>query len=600
MSAPNRKGIGTGEALLVWLAIGALAFFGGGTYAAAHLGSRLAGLDAPPAHPIDLVVGLAKGEVPWPVQSTVVAAAVAGLLVVLAIVVLIAWFNGASKRARVDKAARYLGRGKSLAAFSEKGAQAKADRLGVKDAPGIVVGRVVSTGQKFVQSWEDLSIDIWGPRTGKSTSRIIPAILEAPGAVVSTSNKRDVVDGTRGVRALTAPVWVFDPQKIAQEEPHWWWNPLSYVTDEEKAYKLTQHFAVGSRVPGSKPDAYFDPKAEDILSSFFLAAALGNYPITQVYLWVTEQVNQEPIEILKQHDYELQYKGLESTLGLADKQRDGIFGTAEKMVQCLKSRNTLRWVAPTRGASVTTDSRRQFNPHDFAASRETIYILSKEGAGSAAPLTTALTVAIAEAMEERAERAGGRLPLPGLFALDELANVVRWAGLPDQFSHYGSKGLIVMAVLQSWSQGVELWGEANMRKIWSAANVKVYGGGVAEEGFLRALSDLIGDYSYMNVSVSSGKSGSSRSRQEGKERIFDVSNLAELDRGRAVVLASGAPATLVRTLPWYNGPHKEAVEASIQSYSPRPEVTAATVKTVSPPRNEPATTAPHSNPWITG
>lgn len=88
-----------------------------------------------------------------------------------------------------------------------------------------------------------------------------------------------------------------------------------------------------------------------------------------------------------------------------------------------------------------------------------------------------------------------------------------------------------------------------MRKIWSAANVKVYGGGVAEEGILRALSDLVGDYSYTNVSISSGKSGSRRSRQEGKERIFDVSNLAELDRGRAVVFASGAPATLVAPCP---------------------------------------------------
>lgn len=588
MSAPNRKGMGMGEALLVWLAIGFIVVFGGGTYAALHLGSWMAGIAAPPAHPIDLIAGLAKGRVPWPTEATVVACLMAGVVLALTIVVLVAWRKGASKRARVDKAARYLGRGKALAAFSEKGAKATAERLGVTDTPGIVVGKVVSTGQKFIQSWEDLSLDIWGPRTGKSTSRVMPAILDAPGAVVSTSNKRDVVDGTRGVRENTAPVWVFDPQKIAQEEPDWWWNPLSYVTDEEKAYKLTQHFSVGSRVPGSKPDAYFDPKAEDILSSYFLAAALGDLPITQVYIWVTEQVNREPINILKQHDYELQYKGLESTLELADKQRDGIFGTAEKMIQCLKSRNTLRWVAPTGGATVATDARRQFNPHAFAASQETIYILSKEGAGSAAPLTTALTVAIAEAMEERAERCGGRLPKPALFALDELANVVRWAALPDQFSHYGSKGLIVMGILQSWSQGVELWGEANMRKIWSAANVKVYGGGVAEEGFLRALSDLIGDYSYINVSTSSGKSGSSRSRQEGKERIFDVSNLAELDRGRAVVLASGAPATLVRTMPWYTGPHKETVEASIKKYSPRPEEPAV-----------PVPAAPAANPWVT-
>lgn len=588
MSAPNRKGIGMGDALLVWLAIGFIVVFGGGTYAALHLGSWMAGIAAPPAHPIDLIAGLIKGRVPWPTEATVAACLMAGVVLALAIVVLVAWKKGASKRARVDRAARYLGRGKSLAAFSEKGAKATAERLGVTDTPGIVVGKVVSTGQKFIQSWEDLSLDIWGPRTGKSTSRVMPAILDAPGAVVSTSNKRDVVDGTRGVRETIAPVWVFDPQKIAQEEPDWWWNPLSYVTDEEKAYKLTQHFSVGSRVPGSKPDAYFDPKAEDILSSYFLAAALGDLPITQVYIWVTEQVSQEPIEILREHDYELQYKGLESTLKLADKQRDGIFGTAEKMIQCLKSRNTLRWVAPTGGATVATEARRQFDPSAFAASRETIYILSKEGAGSAAPLTTALTVAIAEAMEERAERSGGRLPKPGLFALDELANVVRWAGLPDQFSHYGSKGLIVMGILQSWSQGVELWGEANMRKIWSAANVKVYGGGVAEEGFLRALSDLIGDYSYINVSSSSGKSGSSRSRQEGKERIFDVSNLAELDRGRAVVLASGAPATLVRTMPWYSGPHKEAVEASIKTYSPRPEEPAETVAAAST-----------ANPWVT-
>ncbi|WP_260680769.1 hypothetical protein [Arthrobacter sp. KBS0703] len=55
-----------------------------------------------------------------PVQSTVAAALMAGMVVVLAIVVLGAWKKGASKRARVEKAAQYLGRGKSLAAFSER------------------------------------------------------------------------------------------------------------------------------------------------------------------------------------------------------------------------------------------------------------------------------------------------------------------------------------------------------------------------------------------------------------------------------------------------------------------------------------------------
>ncbi len=136
MSAPNRKGMGLGDALLVWFAIGFIVVVGGGTYAAVHLGSWMAGIDAPPKHPIDLIAGLVKGRVPWPVQSTVAAALMAGVVLVLAIVVFVAWRKGASKRARVDKAARYLGRGKSLAAFSEKGAKATAERLGVTGHPG--------------------------------------------------------------------------------------------------------------------------------------------------------------------------------------------------------------------------------------------------------------------------------------------------------------------------------------------------------------------------------------------------------------------------------------------------------------------------------
>lgn len=51
--------------------------------------------------------------------------------------------------------------------------------------------------------------------------------------------------------------------------------------DEEEAYKLTQHFSAGSRVQGSKTNAYFDPNAEDILSSYVFAAAMGGLPVAQ-------------------------------------------------------------------------------------------------------------------------------------------------------------------------------------------------------------------------------------------------------------------------------------------------------------------------------
>jgi hypothetical protein len=63
MSAPNRKGMGLGDAILVWLAVGAIVVVGGGPSASRHLGSWLAVEPAPPARPVDLVAGLIKGKV---------------------------------------------------------------------------------------------------------------------------------------------------------------------------------------------------------------------------------------------------------------------------------------------------------------------------------------------------------------------------------------------------------------------------------------------------------------------------------------------------------------------------------------------------------
>ena len=50
--------------------------------------------------------------------------------------------------------------------------------------------------------------------------------------------------------------------------------------------------------------------------------------------------------------------------------------------------------------------------------------------------------------------------------------------------------IVLLTILQSWSQGVEVWGEGGMRKLWSAANVKVYGGGVTEVGTAAPIGDI--------------------------------------------------------------------------------------------------------------
>src|SRR5699024_11841911 len=80
----------------------------------------------------------------------------------------------------------------------------------------------------------------------------------------------------------------------------------------------------------------------------------------------------------------------------------------------------------------------------------TLYSLSKEGQGTAGPLVTALTVAVVEAAEtiassttDAAATGDGRLKTPLVGVLDEAANVCRWSDLPDLYSHFGSRGIVL-------------------------------------------------------------------------------------------------------------------------------------------------------------
>ena len=166
-----------------------------------------------------------------------------------------------------------------------------------------------------------------------------------------------------------------------------------------------------------------------------------------------------------------------------DKQRAGVFGTARKNVSFLADPNLGDWITDRH------DNRPRFDTDAFAASTDTLYSLSKEGPGSAGPLTAALTAAVVLAAERlAASSVGGRLAIPMVCPFDEVANVCRWRELPDLYCHYGSRGIILMSFLQSWSQGVDVWGEQGMRKLWGAANIRLYGGGSNEEGFLRDIS----------------------------------------------------------------------------------------------------------------
>jgi type IV secretory pathway TraG/TraD family ATPase VirD4 len=107
---------------------------------------------------------------------------------------------------------------------------------------GITLGRLLPKGPVLQSTWEDVVLAIMAPRAGKTTALAVPMVLDAPGAVVATSNKSDLLATTAAARIKRGQVWVFDPQGIAVFPQRFWWNPLAGVRTVPDANRLAKQF----------------------------------------------------------------------------------------------------------------------------------------------------------------------------------------------------------------------------------------------------------------------------------------------------------------------------------------------------------------------
>lgn len=520
-------------------------------------------------NPFETLLYLATGRLPWPPVATVVAVIVWVFVGVIGIGIRRFRRRSASKKFSIDRVQQYLAPEQDIESLSKKAVEADAakfmhpERLMNPEkagtAPGLCVGKVPGTKKGLYGGWEDTYLIIFGARMGKTSSQVIPAIVDAPGAVITTSNKRDIVDGTILVAANRGEVWVFDPQNIAPglDKQHgfqglsMYFDPLDRVRNDPEqmdaaAMALADIFLASARSDNSGGDAFFTDSGRDLLGRLFLAATVGNQPITAVSSWVNDESDREPITILSAYpQWENHALALAAMYDTPERTRTGYFGQARQMAKVLGLSSAERWIVPSA-------ARSKFDAAAFVRSTDTLYLLSKDDRGaSAGPLTSALVATVLEEAERYSEECGGRLPVPLVAALDEAANAVRWPQLPQLYSHYGSRGIILMTILQGYAQGERAWGKEGMEALWSTASMAIVGPGIRDTQFLTQVETLIGEYETWETSTSRSKDGISVSSSKREKKILTVAELAAMPRLRAVLLASRRRPILVETGPWW-------------------------------------------------
>ncbi len=405
----------------------------------------------------------------WPHTPTIAVTIIAAVLTGLAAALVIgaAWLTSRLRPAPADPVAA-LARNPRMRALTRqpvaraatglRRSLAGADPRSVDPAEaGLTLGRLLRPGGRpgpaVYASWEDTVVAFMAPRSGKTTAQAVPFVLSAPGAVIATSNKADLWAATAALRAARTGgrVWLFDPQNVTWQPQTWWWDLLSGLRTVEDAHRLAGHFVL--TVADEHRRDLWGPAAQDLLAALLLAAATSGNTLHQVAEWLNEPAVPTPIELLADAGFTAMAASLRGAQNGAAETRDGIYQTARTAAKAMTDPDIMAWVTPPRHRGLPV-----FDPGQFAASRDTLYLLSKSRS-AAAPLIAALSDTAMRAAERRAERLGGRLDPPMVVPLDEAANICRIADLPDLYSHLGSRGITPVTILQSYEQGVTVWGD---------------------------------------------------------------------------------------------------------------------------------------------
>jgi type IV secretory pathway TraG/TraD family ATPase VirD4 len=450
-----------------------------------------------------------------------------------------AGIRGLASRRQVDAAAGVKHLKNRAATLRPSLPQGEAGQL------GYLLGS--SRGRPCWASVEDSIFVLGPPRSGKGLHLVIPAILDSPGAVITTATRADNLTVTMAARARGGPVGVFDPQGLAAGVPSALrWSPVRGCEHPQTAMIRAAALCADSG-KDVESAGFWRQMTLTALRCLLHAAALDDRPPADLYRWSLAPASaRDAVDILVRSPAAATAwdRALDSIISADPRMRDSVWAMVGNAFSALADPRVLESVSP--------GPTEQFDPAQFLTDRGTLYLLgTASGAASTASLVAALVEDIVEVARRLASASpGGRLDPPLGLILDEAANYPL-PSLPALMSEGGGTGITTMAVLQSLDQARHRWGRDAAGAIWDSAIVKLVLPGVSNPDDLSGIARLVGERREREFSQTSASGGSHSVSTSVRDRaILTPATIRTLQPGHALLLLRSATPIMLTLKPW--------------------------------------------------
>jgi type IV secretion system protein VirD4 len=399
-------------------------------------------------------------------------------------------------------------------------------------------------------SVEDSLLVLGPPRSGKGMNTVVPMILEAPGAVVTTSLFTDNIALTLRQREKRGPVAVFAPS-LGQALPSAMrWSPIRGCEHPDTAQLRATALAAGTS-RGVENASFWRDKTIQALYPMLHAAAISGATTADFDRWCSgPALAEEAVTILRDHPRAVPgwADKLAEIINADPRTRDNMWAGVQQATKSLSNPNVLDACSPRPGE--------HFDPARFLADSGTLYVVGDDK-GVDGPLVAALIEDIFAAAKHLANTSpGNRLDPPLLLMLDEAANIAYLPSLPTMVSAGGGRGVTTVNVWQSRAQARDRWGTDAERAIWGASTVKLVLGGLSDAQDLNDLSTLVGTREERTDTASVNGDGSRSTSMSWREvPIMRPEQIHTMLKGVALMVHPGQQPALVDLIPYTQRPY---------------------------------------------